>query len=84
MDRRADVIKRRSDADPVEAPFEAGYIGALVECAEFEAWLATKVEAHLVMQAVGDFFVPDEVAQMEMLAYLSDMLATTGQMRGSA
>jgi hypothetical protein len=84
MDRRADVIKRLSDEDPGDGLFELACIGDLIERAEFEAWLASKAEAHLLMQTVGDLFSPDEEAQMQMLADLSDALNTTGQMRRSA
>lgn len=84
MDRKADVIKRLSDADPAEALLEMGCIGALIERAEFEAWLAIKAEAHLVMQAVDDLLDPDEAAHMQVLADLSDALAMAGQMRRPA
>lgn len=75
MDRRACVIKTLPDEDPGHGLFELASTGTLIERAEFEAWLAIKAEAHLVMRAVDDLFDPNEVAQMRTLADLSDMLA---------
>lgn len=81
MGRRADVIKTLIDEDPRDGLFELACMGALIERAEFEAWLAIKAEAHLLMQAVDDLFNSDELGQRQTLADLSEMLAMAGQMR---
>lgn len=84
MKRRADEIWRLSAEDPGEGLLKTACFGALIERTEFEAWLAIKAEAHLIMQAVDDSFSRDEEAQKQMLADLSDMLALGGRMRRSA
>lgn len=81
MDRRADGIKRLSDEESGEGLLEIACFGAMIERTEFEAWLAVKAEAHLVMQMVDDLFSPDEEAQMQTLADLSDLLARGGRIR---